>query len=164
VLRRAGIDVTVASIESALQITASRNVKIVADALLADALKTGRFDGVFLPGGGVGAERMRDCAPLIDALRAQKASGALYGAICASPAVVLEAHGLLGVPATAHPAFTAKLTDQSRAAERVVVHGKQIITSKAPGTAIEFALKIVEELCGIDTAKAVAGPMVVAYP
>ena len=51
-----------------------------------------------------GAEYLRDCAPLISILEKQKADGKLYGAICASPAVVLASKGLVGEGATCFPA------------------------------------------------------------
>jgi protein deglycase len=59
-----------------------------------------------------GAERLRDSATLKELLAAQLEKGKLTTAICASPAVVLETQGLLkGKKATAHPAFTDKLSD-----------------------------------------------------
>ena len=94
VLRRAGATVTVASVTGARQITASRGVVIVADALIEACLEM-EFDLVVLPGGIPGAEHLRDSAELIGILRRQRDKDRLYGAICASPAVVLEHHGLL---------------------------------------------------------------------
>jgi putative intracellular protease/amidase len=65
-----------------------------------------------LQGGMPGAERLRDCFKLADLLAEQKASGRLYAAICAAPAVVLQAQGLLdGIVATSHPAFVDRLED-----------------------------------------------------
>ena len=93
VLRRAGVQVTVASV-SALQVTASRGVKLVADKLIADC-KNEPYDLIVLPGGMPGAEHLRDCTALIALLKAQQQGGKLYGAICASPAVALAPHGLL---------------------------------------------------------------------
>lgn len=48
VLRRAGFDVVVASVEKKLEIVASRKVKIVADALLED-VETLEFNAIILP-------------------------------------------------------------------------------------------------------------------
>lgn len=60
-----------------------------------------------------GAERLRDCTQLVDMFRAQQQSGRLAAAICATPVVMLQSHGLLeGKAATAHPAFSEKLPDQ----------------------------------------------------
>ena len=59
-----------------------------------------------------GAERLRDSTTLATLLRQQKDSGRLYAAICAAPAVVFEAQGLLDGPATSHPAFCEQLSNQ----------------------------------------------------
>ncbi len=71
-------------------------------------------------GGMPGAERLRDSSVLTDLVAAQRDAGKLHAAICASPAVVFETQGLLrGKKATAHPAFTDKLTDQSQVAAQL---------------------------------------------
>lgn len=147
VLRRAGAAVTVASVSGRRQITASRGVVITADALIEDCTATD-FDLVVLPGGIPGAEHLRDSAPLTRVLKTQREKGRWYGAICASPALVLEHHGLLaGRQATCHPGFTEHLTDKGRVADRVVIDGN-CITSRGAGTAVEFALSLVEQLYG----------------
>ena len=159
VLRRAEAQVTVASV-GALQVTAARGVKIVADCLIEDC-KNKMFDLVVLPGGIPGAEHLRDNAPLKEILVRQQSAGGLYGAICAAPAVVLEPHGLLeNRQATCHPVFVQELTDTSAVASRVVVDGN-CATSRGPGTAMEFSLKLVELLFGKDKMDAVAAPMVI---
>jgi 4-methyl-5(b-hydroxyethyl)-thiazole monophosphate biosynthesis len=156
-LRRAGADVTVASVDQ-LQVTASRGVKLVADALIADCANT-TYDCIVLPGGMPGAEHLRDSRPLVAKLKEQKASGRLYAAICASPAVVLQDHGLLeGIKATCYPSFRDKLDPACASNDRVVVDAN-CVTSQGPGTAIEFALKLVELLFGPDKAKEVAKAM-----
>jgi 4-methyl-5(b-hydroxyethyl)-thiazole monophosphate biosynthesis len=158
VLRRAGADVTVASV-GGLQITASRGVKLVADRLIADCMDE-NWDLVVLPGGLPGADHLRDSAELAQILRRQADRGALYGAICAAPAVVLQTQGLLaGRRATAHPAFIEPLKDADETS-RVVVDGN-CVTSRGPGTAIEFALELVAQLFGPETARETAAPMVV---
>jgi len=159
VLRRAGAEVRVASVD-ALQITASRGVKIVADCLIADC-KDQPFDLIVLPGGIPGAEHLRDNPVLKEILLRQRSSGRLYGAICAAPAVVLETHGLLETrQATCHPGHVHRLHDPSSVASRVVVDA-DCITSRGPGTAMEFSLKLVELLYGTEKREAVATPMVV---
>ncbi len=158
VLRRAGVTVTVASV-GALQITASRGVKLVADCLI-DECRGKPYDLVVLPGGIPGAENLRDSEALTEILRNQRQTSGWLGAICAAPAVVLAAHSLLeGCRATAHPAFVDGLEDQSRVEERVVVDAR-CVTSRGPGTALEFALRLVALLCGEEKAHEVAAPMV----
>lgn len=158
VLRRAGVLVDVASVETSLQIKASRGVLLVADKYITDC-ETG-YDAIILPGGMPGAERLGQCEHLVQLLQAQKNSGKIYAAICAAPAVVFEPAGLLsGLKGTAHPAFCAKLSNQSVVEERVVVDGA-CTTSRGPGTAFEFALSLVEQLCGPEKVAEVAKPMV----
>ena len=74
--------------------------------------------------------------------------GKLYGGICASPAVVLQHHGLLeGKMATCHPGFATQLQNRDSSGARVITDGN-CITSRGAGTAIEFALVLVEQLFG----------------
>src|SRR5690606_29564650 len=93
-LRRADVDVTVASVMGRLQVTAARETKLVADVLIEDCADQ-VYDLVALPGGIPGAEHLRDSEVLTAILRAQAGAGKLYAAICAAPAVALHTHGLL---------------------------------------------------------------------
>ena len=159
VLRRAEASVTVASVAD-LQITASRGVKLVADKLIGDCVEE-TYDLVVLPGGIPGAEHLRDSKDLQKILERQKEEGKLYGAICAAPAVVLQHHGLLDQrQATCHPSFVSHLENTDLVESRVVVDGT-CVTSRGPGTALEFALKLVELLYGKEKAEEVAAPMVI---
>jgi protein deglycase len=156
-LRRAKADVTVASV-SQKQITASRGVRLVADVLISDCVNQ-TYDLIVLPGGAKGAENLRDNAELIGMLKQQAASGKFYAAICASPAVVLEHHGLLkNKKAACFPSLASKLKTYVDA--KVVIDGN-CITSKGPGTAIEFSLKLIELLFGKEVSKQVAADMLV---
>ena len=158
ILRRAEADVTVASVND-LQITASRGVKIVADAKMANC-KDESYDLIALPGGLPGAEYLRDSGELVEMLKKQKQQGKLYAAICASPAVVLQHHGLLdGISkATCYPSLADKLGGKAQRNERVVVDGT-CITAQGPGVALEFGIKLVEMLFGKAKAAAVADAM-----
>lgn len=160
VLKRAGVSVTVASVDQ-LQVTASRGVKLVADRLIVDCVDD-TYDLIALPGGMPGAEHLRDSKDLEKMLKRQQREGRLYAAICASPVVVLQHHGLLDRRrATCHPGFVHQLKNTDAVEERVVVDGP-CITSRGPGTAIEFALKLVELLYDAQKAQEIAQRMVVA--
>ena len=155
VLRRAEADVTVASVGDK-QITASRGVKLVADAVISDCVGS-IFDLIVLPGGMPGAEHLRDSKELTDMLKVQAESGRLYAAICASPAVVLKPHQLLeNKKATCYPSLHSELGNPQQA--RVVVDGN-CITSQGPATALEFALKLVELLFDKQKSREVANAM-----
>lgn len=158
-LRRAGAEVTVASV-GGLQVIASRGMKLVADARMSDCVNQ-TYDCIALPGGMPGAEHLRDSAPLIEKLKQQKQAGRLIAAICAAPAVVLKHHGLLeNVQATCHPSFHTHLDPNQLSRNRVVIDAN-IITSQGAGTAIEFALTIVEHLISPAKKKEAATAMVV---
>lgn len=157
VLRRAGAFVTVASVDG-LQITGSNGVKIVADKLISNCVE-GTYDLIALPGGMPGAEHLRDSKELEILLKQQQQEGRLYAAICASPAVVLQHHGLLGErKATCHPYCADQIKNKNAIEDRVVVDDG-CITSRGPGTALEFAIKLVELLYDEQKAKDVALPM-----
>ena len=159
VLRRAGAEVTVASVDK-LQVTASRGVKLAADKLISQCAGE-TYDLIVLPGGMPGAEHLRDCKELETMLKKQSKENRLFAAICASPAVVLLHHGLLGQRrATCHPNFVEKLPNTEAVESRVVVDGN-LVTSRGPGTALEFALTLVELLFGKDKAEQTAAPMLV---
>ncbi|KAE8124725.1 hypothetical protein FH972_019584 [Carpinus fangiana] len=163
ILRRAKANVVVASVEDKLEILASRQVKLVADVLLDEAANL-PFDLIVLPGGLGGAQAFTNSEKLVNLLKKQQESNRPYGAICASPALVLEPHGLLkGKKATAFPALCNKLSDPSEVENRVVVDGN-LITSRGPGTAMEFALAIVEKLFGRKQALELAKTMLFVHP
>ena len=161
VLRRADADVTVASVGN-LQVTASRGMKLIADRLISECINES-YDLIALPGGMPGAERLRDSKELTEILTRQQQDGKLYAAICASPTVVLKHHGLLtDRKATAYPGFAEQLENTESIDSRVVVDNN-CITSRAPGTAMEFALKLAEILYGEQKAKEIAQSMLVIY-
>jgi len=161
VLRRAGVEVTVASVEQDLQVTCSRHTRITADTRLTE-VQARDFDLIALPGGMPGAERLRDCAALVALLKKQDARGALIGAICASPGVVLGAHGLVGLRiVTVYPGFEGLLPAGS-VQDAAVVRGGNLVTGRGPAAAMAFALALVEALCGRASAEQVAGGLLTA--
>ncbi len=148
ILRRANVDVTVASIYTERKkVCGAHRIELVADCLIDDC-KNQSFDMVIVPGGLPGAENLANSTDLVEILKNQVDQGKFYGAICASPALVLEKHGLLkGRQATCYPAFLEQLG--SKAAHpslRVVIDGN-CLTSQGPGTAMEYGLAIVSTLC-----------------
>ena len=159
-LRRAEIDVTVASIKSTLNITASRGVKLSADTLLTQC-KDQTFDMIALPGGMPGSTHLAECDLLISMLKQQKEAGRWVAAICAAPAVVLQPNGLLeGIRATCYPSLLDQL-DSPYASREGVVIDQTCVTAQGPGLAFQFALTLVEVLMGPQERLAVAEAMLV---
>lgn len=159
ILRRAGADVTVASVEKELRVDACHGIKIVADSLISDCPDTA-FDLISLPGGLPGASTLRDCGVLQSMVKKQAAEGRLHAALCASPAVAFASWGLLqGLKATCYPLFMEQLSSSATAVESRVQQDGKVVTSRGPGTTMEYSVKLVEELCGREKAEEVAGPL-----
>lgn len=145
ILRRAQMDVTVASIEHDLTVTCARGTRIIADESFKDAARSD-YTLIALPGGAQGAAALSKNKQLIAKLKDQRSNRRWYAAICASPALVFAQHELLeGKRATCYPNFKDQLP---RYIDAPVVDDGHCITSQSAGTAIAFALKLVELICG----------------
>ena len=148
-LRRAEINVVTASLDNE-PIRASRGTVLIADKTLDEALQED-FDMVVLPGGLPGADHLNE-DPRIQTLLKQMASREKFtAAICAAPKVLATAGLLSGKRATSYPGTLEKLAlpDTSIEKSPVVIDGK-VITSRGPGTAMDFALELIEILSGKD--------------
>jgi len=158
VLRRANVKVTVAGIGS-LNIIGAHGIHFEAATLISKCLKK-EYDLIALPGGMPGAENLRDSKELTQLLHQQQHNNKLFAAICASPALVLQHHGLIkDKRITCHPDFMDNLP-HPQIVEMSTVCDKGCITSSGPGTAMEFALALVKELCGEEVAADIAMAMV----
>jgi len=162
VLRRAGVDVTVAGLHNADPQQCSRNVCIVVEKSLQEAKALCPFDAILLPGGAKGAEAFVASEELGEMLREQDKSGRIVASICAGP-TALKKHGIgIGKSVTSYPSFKDKVTggdtNYNYKEDRVVIDGN-IITSRGPGTALEWSLAVAKELVGKETADQVAAAM-----
>jgi 4-methyl-5(b-hydroxyethyl)-thiazole monophosphate biosynthesis len=158
VFRRAGVQVDIASVNDRV-ITSSHNVQITADMTIDECVDT-QYDLIALPGGLPGAENLKNSEVLIEILKRHNEANRLYGAICASPAVVLQHHGLLeGKKATGHPLFVADLSQRVDSSEKVVMD-KNCVTSRGAGTAIDFSLELLGMVMGDEKKREVAKAMV----
>lgn len=145
-LRRAGIEVVTAGLAPG-PVHASRGVVLVPDALLDDVLDRA-FDMVVLPGGMPGSAHLRDDPRIMALLRSMAAEGRWTAAICAAPMALLAASVLEGKRATSFPGVLDQLPGTHiYSSEPVVVDGR-VVTSRGPGTAMDFALTLVELLAG----------------
>jgi len=150
-LRRAQWDVTVAGL-TAGTITASRGVKLVPDTTW-DAVNPSDYDILLLPGGFGGTQEFMQHAGLQQALRDFHEKGKWIGAICAAALALNEAGILEGRRFTCYPGVEQKLPAHIQPVNEPVVVDGRLITSQGPGTAFEFALKVIAE-CGSPNASA----------
>ena len=99
---------------------------------------------------------LADKVELMALLKEHAAAGRAYGAIGAATAEVLEPHGLLELEGKKATTTCASMADRpSECGSRVVVDGN-LATSGSTGTAMEFALAVVEKLLGAEAAREVA--------
>ncbi len=163
VLRRADVDVTVASIESLETVVLQKGLRVIPDANL-EQVSDETWDAVVMAGGVPGAMNLAASGLLKAIIQRHHAGGGLLGAICLAPALVLKPAGVLErvKKVTGNPlviktpdqvwpadAFTKLLGDVFDPTLRVCVDRENnIVTSQTPGTAVEYALAIVELLRG----------------
>jgi 4-methyl-5(b-hydroxyethyl)-thiazole monophosphate biosynthesis len=152
ILRRAGIEVTVAGTMEG-PIEGSRRVKLLADFSI-DKVAGGDYDMIVLPGGQPGTNHLAGDERVGRILKEATAKEKYIAAICAAPSI-LAASGLLkGKKATSHPSVRERMEEVDYSETRVVVDGKYV-TSRSPGTAMEFAFALVRLLVGEEKAKEV---------
>jgi protein deglycase len=156
-LRRAGIEVVAAGLKPGT-VRASRGVQLVPDMTL-DAALDDDYDMVVLPGGMPGAAHLKEDARILRLLKKIAAEGKYTAAICAAPMVLAEAGVLDGKQATSYPGFLDALPGVTLRTEAVVQDGT-VLTSRGPGTAMDFALALVEVLAGAEKRQQVEAALV----
>jgi len=165
VLRRGGIDVTVAGLPDKNTIKCSRGVSINPD-LGIDEVQFGEcYDAMVLPGGLGGSKMLAESETVGKLLKQQEESGRLIAAICAAP-TALKAHGIgLGKRVTSYPSVEECMTEGGKYTyeKHSVVTDEGLITSRGPGTAYHFALAVLENLAGKQKAQEVAKGMLVDF-
>jgi 4-methyl-5(b-hydroxyethyl)-thiazole monophosphate biosynthesis len=149
ILRRADIDLTVAGLDSQ-EVKGAHDLVIKADKRLAEAGED--FDACILPGGMPGATNLAASERLDRLIKRLHKQGKIVAAICASPAIVLAASGVLdNKAATCYPGMEENFGPTTRFKEDTVAIDGNIITSRGPATALPFALAVVEKLSGPET-------------
>jgi DJ-1 family protein len=153
-LRRAEIETETVSIMGKLPVTGAHGIKVAADLLFEDAVYDS-CEMIVLPGGMPGATNLDEHAGLREKIYSFNNQGKWLAAICAAPLVFGHAGVLKGKKATCYPSFEKEL-EGAEVVEDSVVSDQKVITSRGPATAMDFALKIIEELKGKEKAAEVA--------
>jgi 4-methyl-5(b-hydroxyethyl)-thiazole monophosphate biosynthesis len=158
VLRRAGLDVTVAGLAPG-PVTGGHGIAVTPDADLGD-VDPSVFTMIVLPGGMQGTRNLMADERILALVRKLGSEGRRTAAICAAPLVLHAAGVLAGVSVTAHPSVREKLPGAIVRADPRVVRSGPVTTSQGAGTAMEFALALVADLCGEAQAGELARAMI----
>ncbi len=154
ILRRAEAEVVLAGVGGESPIVGRSNVSLIPDTTFEEAMKKGPYDIIVLPGGLPNAYILRDDPKVLEAIKEQSDRDGYLAAICAAPVALARAGVLEGRCLTSHPTICDQLQKEGYLDSRVVVDGR-VITSRSPGTALEFAFAIVRELYGDKTVEKV---------
>jgi len=159
ILRRAEIEVTVAGLDDQ-PVVASRGVVLVPDTDLDSALKND-YDMIVLPGGLEGTENLNKDARIHSRLKQMHSQGQYTAAICAAPRVLAEAGLLANKQATSYPTVLEQLNiPDITYIDAPIIEDDKVITSRGPGTALDFALHLVERLVGQEVRQQVEAGLV----
>lgn len=153
ILRRGAIDTKMVGIDHNV-VTSARGVSVQMDTTL-DKLDIETIDMMVLPGGIPGIINLENSSKLMNQLVEAKAKNKWLAAICAAPSILGKQGLLKGEKATCYPNYESALMGCEVIDEPVVV-SNHIITGKGASFAIQFALKILEELKGSEIAREVA--------
>jgi len=161
VLRRAGIDTVTAALHEG-PVASARKVRVLPDTTI-DTVSADGFDMLVLPGGQPGADNLNADPRVGRLLREFRDKGRITGAICAAPYVLANAGIIDGRRVTAYPSYRDRL-GSALYEDRTVVEDGDLLTSRGPGTALCFALAIVERLAGRETAAKIREGMLITEP
>lgn len=153
-LRRAGIEITMISIEGRKEIRGAHQIHFLTDRLF-DEVNFEELDGLILPGGGEGTQRLEAFSAVPKLAEKFSSTGRLTAAICAAPGIFARAGILNGKKATMYPGMEPQDCGVEWTGEPVVREGN-IITGKGPAKAGVFAIELIRYLEGEETAKQVA--------
>ena len=160
IFRRAGIETITVSITSDKIVTGAHGIGVVADTLFESTDFSGEYL-LFLPGGMPGTLNLSKHEGLLALIAAHAGKGKLIAAICAAPSVLGKLNLLEGKEAICYPGFENEMQNAKLSSSDSVKSGT-IFTAKAAGVAMKFAINIVEELKGKETADKVSASMFLA--
>lgn len=140
VLKRGGVDVKLISITDKLEVMGARGATLTANQNIND-VNYEECEMIILPGGALGANNLLDNVTVQEKLTDFNKKSKWIGAICAAPYVLGELNILEGKQATSYPGFESHLKGALLSENKVVV-SENIVTSRGPGTALEFSFAI----------------------
>ena len=158
-LRRAGVEVKTVGLNGKI-IYGSHAIGVEADMTI-EELDVSDAEMIVLPGGLGGVASIRGCGKALEAVKAVWAAGKYVAAICAGPTVLAELGLLTGKKATCYPGQIPYMCDAQVVENAACVTDGRVITGTSAGTAIPFALALIEALKGAEAARAIADQIVI---
>ena len=159
ILRRADIDVSTAALDIK-EVRGAHGLSLIADVTL-DEVKDRNFDMVVLPGGQPGSDNL-NADPRIHEILKRHHATQWIGAICAAPKVLVDAGIADRLKITAYPGVLDAHNSAVKLSTAAIECDGKVITSRSPGTAMEFALTIIEKLVGSEKRNAVESELIKA--
>lgn len=154
-LRRADVEVDMASLTEDLSVTGAHGIVVSADTTL-DAVDLAVYDGVYLPGGMPGSLNLRDDARVLKIVRDFAGSGKAVAAICAAPIVLEKAGVIANKRVTGYPGTVDKLENVGTYdADAIVVQDENIFTGRGAAAAVYLSFALITALCGEEKTKRV---------
>lgn len=158
-LRRAGVDVKTVGLNGRT-VYGSHGIGVEAD-ITVDELDVQDAEMIVLPGGLGGVASIRGCSKALEAVKAVFDAGRYVAAICAGPTVLANLGLLTGVRATCYPGQIPNMKDAQVVENAACVTDGKVITGTSAGTAVPFALALIEALKGADAAGVIADQIVI---
>ena len=158
-LRRAGVEVKTVGLNGKI-IYGSHAIGVEADMTIGE-LDVSDAEMIVLPGGLGGVASIRGCQKALEAVRAVYEMDKYVASICAGPTVLAELGLLTGVKATCYPGQIPNMRDAAVVENAACITDGRIITGTSAGTAVPFALALIEALKGSDEARRIADQIVI---
>ena len=162
VMRRAGIDVIMGSLNETLLVKGANGITVQADRSIM-GITADELDMIILPGGWGGTNALAEDENVLALLKVMDAKGKNIGAICAAPFALYTA-GVLKEGYTCYPSVEEQIKVAGYQGDRnAVVQSGNVMTSRGPGTAICFGLAIVKKLVGDEAYEGLRGGLLAEY-
>ena len=162
VLRRAEVEVFVASLNADMLVKGANGITIQADMQVKDT-NADALDMIVLPGGWDGTHALADDENVQNILREMDAKGKNIAAICAAPFALNKA-GVLKENYTCYPSVEEEIRKEGYQGDKsMVVEDANVMTSRGPATALCFGLAIARKLKGEETYKALKEGLLATY-
>jgi len=162
VLRRAGIEVIMGSLDENLLVKGAHGIMMQADRSI-DGITADDLDMIVLPGGWGGTNALAEDKYVQSLLKAMDGAGKNIGAICAAPYALYTA-GVLKEGYTCYPSVEEQIKVAGYQGDKsAVVQSGNVMTSRGPGTAICFGLAIVKKLVGDEAYEGLRGGLLAQY-